>query len=220
MISEGIMMTPNAAVFSAAWGHPNSPSAAEVVLNHFDFSEDESLARQIQSGRMDLMELLIRRHSDRLFRVILHMVPAHNAAEDILQDTWVRVIRKIHQYNTSFPLLTWLTSIALNQCRDYWRRERLRNFWKRSDTAEGTDGTETIPAPDSNPGIESRMDVSRALAKLPQKFREVVVLKFYSGLTQEEIARVLKVPDGTVKSRLYYALGKLRRCLENKEAFG
>jgi RNA polymerase sigma-70 factor (ECF subfamily) len=77
-----------------------------------------------------------------------------------------------------------------------------------------------IPAPDSNPGIESRMDVSRALAKLPHKFREVIVLKFYSGLTQEEIARVLKVPDGTVKSRLHYALGKLRRRLENKEAFG
>jgi RNA polymerase sigma factor (sigma-70 family) len=219
-MSEGILGAWETAVFAAASREPNSYMITNETIKAGEYSEDEALARQIQSGRLDLMVLLVRRHSDRLFRIILHMVPAHNAAEDILQDTWVRVIRKIHQYNTSFPLSTWLTSITLNQCRDYWRRERLRNFWKRSDTAEGTDGTEMIPAPDSNPGIESRMDVSRALAKLPQKFREVVVLKFYSGLTQEEIARVLKVPDGTVKSRLHYALGKLRRRLENKEVFG
>jgi len=218
MTSEGIMRPADAAVFSAVWSRLNSRPASEVVLNQSDFSEDESLARQIQSGRKDLMAVLIRQHSDRLFRIILHMVPAHNAAEDILQDTWVRVVHKFHQYKASYPLSSWLSSIALNLCRDHWRRERLRSFWKRSDAADGTDGTERIPAPDSNPGIESRIDVSGALAKLPQKYREVVVLKFFSGLTQEEIARVLKIPDGTVKSRLHYALDILRRHLEHKEA--
>jgi len=218
MTSEGILKPTEAAVFSAVWSRPNPRPAVEVVLNPLDISEDESLARQIQSGRKDLMAVLIRRHSDRLLRIILHMAPSRTAAEDILQDTWVRVVHKFHQYRASYPLSSWLSCIAINLCRDHWRRERLRSFWKRSDAADGTDGTERIPAPDSNPGIESRIDVSGALAKLPQKYREVVVLKFFSGLTQEEISRVLKIPDGTVKSRLHYALDILRRHLEHKEA--
>lgn len=217
-MSEAILGTLGTAVFSAAFCEQNPCFMMNETVADAEHSQEEGLAIQIQSGRKDLMGLLIRRHSDRLFRVILRMVPAQNAAEDILQETWIRVIRRFHQYNPSFPLSAWLTAIALNQCRDYWRRERLRGFWKRPKTEEGKDGTEMLPAPDSNRALESRMDISRALAKLPSKFREVVILKFYSGLTQEEIARILNVADGTVKSRLHYALAKLRRHLENKEA--
>ena len=175
------------------------------------FPSDETIATQICSGRIDQVDLLVNRYSDRIFRIILRLVQSHGAAEDILQDTWVKVMRKIHQYDPSRPFFSWLARIAVNGCRDYWRKER-RRIWKQH-TAIFKDGDSKPEETYTQEDLEMRENqeiISKALMKISQKLREVVVLKFFNGMTYEEIAQVLDVPAGTVKSRLHYALSKLR----------
>lgn len=176
---------------------------------------DETIAGQISSGRIDLIDILVNRYSDRLFRIILRLIQSHGAAEDILQDTWIKVMRKIHQYDPSRPFISWLTRIAVNGCRDYWRREQRRRFWKQS-TVNNKDSDSKLEETFIQEDTEMRENqavITRALMKISRKLREVVVLKFFNGMTYEEIAQVLDIPAGTVKSRLHYALSKLRENL-------
>lgn len=176
---------------------------------------DETVAVQISSGKIDLIDILVNRYSDRLFRIILRLVQSQGVAEDILQDTWIKVMRKIHQYDPSRPFISWLTRIAVNGCRDYWRRERRRRVWKQASMIN-KDGDSKLEETYIQEDLEMRENqavITWALMKISHKLREVVVLKFFNGMTYEEIAQVLDIPAGTVKSRLHYALSKLREHL-------
>jgi RNA polymerase sigma-70 factor, ECF subfamily len=185
----------------------------ECVTDPSQFS-DETLARLLQSGRMDLAEELVRRYAPRLLRVICRIVRHDVSAEDILQDTWFNVVRKIHLYDASRPLAPWLVRIAVNCCRDHWRKDRWRRFWHRATSSgEQSDPVEALASKETD-GLDSGMDISAALAALSHRHREVVALKFYSGLTHDEIAQVLNIPSGTVKSRLHIALNHLREYFE------
>lgn len=170
----------------------------------------DSLVTQIKAGHREAIAALVQKHSQRLYPIILRMVQSQNAAEDILQDTWILVMRKLHQHDPSRPITPWLTQIAVNCCRSYWRKERLRSFLKPSEFIARHQDLEPKPAGDSPTTWENRQLAGKALQGLSPKLREVVVLKFYSGLTQDEIAEVLKIPVGTVKSRLNYALNAMR----------
>jgi len=176
------------------------------------FPSDEAIANQISSGSIDQIDLLVNRYSDRLFRIILRLTQSHGASEDILQDTWIKVMRKIHQYDSSRPFFSWLMRIAVNGCRDYWRKEHRRRIWKNSFLSSKNGGSklEETFIQEDNEMRENQVMISHALSKISQKLREVVVLKFYNGMTYEEIAQVLDIPAGTVKSRLHYALNKLK----------
>jgi RNA polymerase sigma-70 factor (ECF subfamily) len=171
---------------------------------------DEVLALRIQAGERDLIEELVARHSARLRHLILRLVRSPATADDLLQDTWVQVVRKFRQYDPRRPFAPWITRIALNRCRDHHRRERFRRLWRGTSSAEEADVTQRIPD-DSPADPEAAVIVDRALATLSARHREVVVLKFYSGLTHAEIAEVLGIPSATVKTRLHHALKRLRR---------
>lgn len=199
-------------LLAAAFGDSKKErSSAERLLTNSEVLSAEALAEKIQAGHKDLIDVLVRRYSNWLYTIILRMVQSHIAAEDILQETWVRIIRKFQKYDSSRPLSSWLAAIAVNQCRDYWRRERIRSFWKRSSSPESSEDPDKIVASYSDKDVEKQIEISDALMNLSHKLRQVVVLKFYSGLTHDEIAQILMVPSGTVKSRLHDALMKLRK---------
>ena len=141
---------------------------------------DEAVARQIRSGRIDQIDLLVNRYSDRLFRIILRLIQSQGAAEDILQETWIKVMRKIHQYDPSRPFSSWLTRIAVNSCRDYWRKERRRRIWKKSSMSNRNSDPESQETftHDDFEMRENHVMVLRALMNISNKLREVVVLKF------------------------------------------
>lgn len=180
-------------------------------------TSDSILARQIQDGRSALIGTFIRKHSDTLYLIILRMVQSPHAAEDILQDTWVLVMRKFHQYDPLRPIVPWLIKIAVNCCRSYWRKEHLRSIFKLKEVSENTKSLEPKPETDAHSALETHVMAEMALQTLSRSLREVVVLKFYSGLTNEEIANVLKIPVGTVKSRMNYALTKMRGHFDKEE---
>lgn len=215
-MSVGTYWVLDASILAGALSGPDIWRREGERLVNLRSGKNEALVTQIQAGRQDLMADLVRQHSDRLFAVILRMVQSHSTAEDILQNTWVRVIRKFHQYDPSRPFVPWLTQIAINCCRDFWRRERLRQFLSLSSHSEKPEVLDPKIATESQKALGQQIEVSKALANLSPKLREVIVLKFYSDLTHDEIAEVLRISAGTVKSRLNYALFNLRKYFDKK----
>jgi len=179
--------------------------------------EDAVLIRQIRAGHTDLIEILIRKHSDRLYHIILQIVQSPAAAEDLLQDTWLLVIRNLHRFDPAYPFSPWVTRIAVNACRSHWRKEKLRNLLKSGRIKPEIKTSASILASDVSREVEFKNLARSALKSLPQRLREIVVLRFYSGLTYEEIAEALKIPLGTAKSRLNFALMKMHEFIQSEK---
>lgn len=151
---------------------------------------------------------LYDRHTPRLLRFALRLVgPAGDAAaEDVVQETWLRAVQRIHDFEWRSSLGTWLHSIALNVCRESWRRA----------------GTERIPVADPPeqpaPAIEAKIDLERAIAKLAAGRRAVVVLHDLYGYKHREIAEALGIAEGTSKSQLMHARRELEMLLTSGES--
>ncbi|PZR96245.1 MAG: RNA polymerase subunit sigma-24 [Candidatus Nephthysia bennettiae] len=147
----------------------------------------------------------------RIYRTIYGVVLNEATAEDLTQETFERAYRTREEFRGSAPLGAWLHRIALNLSISHLRRQgRLRQLpfrlFTRPDTGKAFDR------------VDASTLTQRALAALRPKHRAVVVLHFYAGMTRDEIAVVLGVPEGTVASRLSAGLGVMRKALARAES--
>lgn len=141
---------------------------------------------------------------DSLFNFIYRNILDREVAEDIFQETWLRVVKNLEKYNPAIPFKIWLFQIARNLCRDYGRKlKRGRKSLELLRDQEKTFEKKFLPQE------EERLNV--CLKKLPIKYREVIHFRFFEELEYEEIGKILKIPSGTVKSRVNRGLEKLRR---------
>ena len=163
-----------------------------------------------ETDRVDDFEALYERYRLQIYRTIRGIVLDGPAAEDLTQETFERAYRTREEFRGSAPLGAWLHRIAVNLAISHLRRQgRLRQLpfrlFTRPDTGRGFDR------------VEASTLTQRALAALRPKHRAVVVLHFYAGMTREEIAEVLGVPEGTVASRLSAGLAVMRKALARAE---
>ncbi len=155
-------------------------------------------------GDAGAFERLYRRHKDALYRYFLRHVEAADAGE-LYQDVWKNLIQARERYRPDAPFGAWLYRMAHNRLVDHWRQQRPQD-----------EIPEELAAPDSSrPDVETeRSELSQqlraALAQLPAEQREIIVLREERELTLEQIAEIQGVGRETVKSRLRYALAKLR----------
>lgn len=182
---------------------------------------DEELMRRFQEGESLAFEVLLRRHRTAVFRFVLRFVGDRHRAEDLCQETWFKVIRSAQRYRPDARFATWLFAIARNVCVDGSRREAFRRVASLDEPAheDGPAAVEAVPDRDG-PSPERAAHASRlgpvlerAVAALPVDQREVFLLREGAGLPFAEIAAIAGVPEPTVKSRMRYALGALRRAL-------
>ncbi len=177
-----------------------------------------------QAGDARAFEVLVRKHRTPVFNFILRFTSHRARAEDVLQETWLKVVRSASEYTPKAKFTTWLYTIARNLCVDRARKESYRQAASLEAPATGTSAEEGRPLGESLPdeGINPergaynarlRPLLERALAGLPEEQREVFVLREYSGVPFKEIAEVTGVSENTVKSRMRYALEGLRRRL-------
>jgi RNA polymerase sigma-70 factor, ECF subfamily len=177
--------------------------------------EDESvaIARGLRGRDGDVLDWLIERYQHRLFRYLLCLTSRSDLAEDLFQETWVRVIERGHLYNGRSPFVTWLLTVARNLTIDRLRQRRPESL----DALIGA-GPDDKPLdiPASEPSAfdllalqEESDQVSAALSHVSAVFREVLVLRFREELSLEEIADVIGAPLATAKSRLYRGLRAL-----------
>jgi len=145
---------------------------------------------------------LIEQYGDDVYRVAFAILKSKELAEDIFQETFLRVCRSYSSYRGESSEKTWIISIAVNLCRDY-----MRSAWKKRVVV-----TDEFAAYSSESHTENliekrseREELMKAIMNLPDKFREVVILYYYQELSIEDIARALRIPQGTVKSRLFKA---------------
>jgi len=185
-------------------------------------SSDEQLMLAFSRGEVSAFEALMQRHRGPVFNFIFRSTGQAARAEDLLQETWLKVIRGASDYEPRARFTTWLYTIARNLCVDSARKESFREVVSL-DSPIRRDGVEQPIAeclPDGQPAPDRaaynsslRPLLERALMSLPKDQREVFVLREYSGVPFKEIAAVVGMSENTVKSRMRYALEGLRKRL-------
>jgi RNA polymerase sigma-70 factor (ECF subfamily) len=165
---------------------------------------DEELMAAIARGDERALAALIERHAGRLHGFLARLAGDRDDADDLLQDTWVRVARGARSFDPNRKVRPWLFGIAANLARDLHRRRSVR----RRAALDGSTAAAT-GQPVFRP-LE-RIDLRDRVLRLPARLREVLLLRFYEGLDEAEMAEALGVPKGTVKSRLHGAIRELRR---------
>jgi RNA polymerase sigma-70 factor (ECF subfamily) len=174
---------------------------------------DERLMLRFQGGDARAFEVLVRRHRTPLFSFLLRLTGDRGRAEDLCQETFLKVVRASEAWEPRARFQTWLYAIARNQAVDEARRQAFRRA-EPLDGARAADAASDDPPPDGvAEGALLRPKLEAALAALPEEQREVFLLREYAGLRFPEIAEVTGVPENTVKSRMRYALEALRERL-------
>jgi RNA polymerase sigma-70 factor, ECF subfamily len=176
---------------------------------------DEQLMLEFSSGDVRAFEMLVARHRVKVFNFILRLVGERAKAEDLLQDTWLKVIRGASSYSAKAKFTTWVFTVARNACFDHVRRDAHRQT-ETLEAPEEPTVIATMPTPEqAAQQSEVRPKLERALKAIAEEQREVFLLREYAGLSFREIAEVTSTPENTVKSRMRYALEGLRRQLQS-----
>jgi RNA polymerase sigma-70 factor (ECF subfamily) len=177
---------------------------------------DEMLMSSFCAGQTDAFALLLSRYRGPLFNFIARWI-GREQAEDLLQETWLRVLRSAATYRPKAKFKTWLYTLAHNVCIDEARRRAHRESLALEEKA-GSAAPEGLADDGASPeeaahGASLRPLLESALASLPSEQREVFWLREYGELAFKDIATVTGVSENTVKSRMRYALGTLRQKL-------
>lgn len=184
----------------------------------------QSEVAQLRQGDLDALSALLTRYQNRLYRYLLRMLRNQAEAEDLFQQTWVRVAEKIRRYDPSRNFEPWLFALARNLAIDHLRRVRPESLdepiaGSDSETGETPAARLASAEPPVLDGILQRERSSRlheALDSLQVSYREVLTLRFEEEMKLEEIAEVLGVPLSTVKTRLRRGLEHMREALESR----
>ncbi len=181
-----------------------------------DEAADEQLMERYRDGDAGAFDVLYHRHKGGLFRYLLRLCKQQNVAEELFQDVWSNIIRSRERYQPSAKFTTFLYQIAHNRLIDHVRRRPELTLSLNADEAEDDPPEELVPAaPESQPEIvveRKRLaeNLVELIGALPALQREAFLLREEAGLSLEEIAQATGVTPETAKSRLRYAVAKLR----------
>lgn len=179
---------------------------------------DEQLIAKFQEGDEYAFDQIVRRYKEPLLNFVFRFIGNSIEAEDIVQDTFYRVYKNKHYYKEVAKFSTWIYTIASNLSKTELRRRRRRKFFSIHNDSSSEKEYEL---PDSKKGPESNANsivtekiIHNAINKLPSKFRQVIILRDVQEFSYEEIASIIKVPLGTVKSRVNRARLRLQEDLK------
>jgi RNA polymerase sigma-70 factor, ECF subfamily len=188
-----------------------------MTLNTTAETEAANIARGLRERDMELLADLVERSQRRLVRYLLYLTGRRDSAEDLAQETWIRVLQRGSQYNGRQRFDLWLFAIARNLAIDYLRKKQ-----KTVRTASLPDDRDEIllvsssgPSPfEAAARSQDAMRLAAQLQNLPPLYREALLLRFQEDLSLAEIAQVLGAPVTTVTSRIYRGLEALRSAFE------
>ena len=164
--------------------------------------------KRVALGDSDALAGLLERHSSRVHGYLVRYTHSRTDADDLLQETWIRVARSARQFDSGRRFRTWLYGIATNLGRDFLRR---RDTQRRA-LRDVKSGLELTARSDSN--VAERYDLREHVRGLPDRMREVVLLRYFEGMNEADMSASLGIAKGTVKSRLHAALKHLREGYE------
>ena len=179
---------------------------------------DEDLVRSFSKGDNDAFEILLMRHKDRVYNYIFNIVREHSLADDIFQDTFIKVITTIKQgryYDAGNKFVGWLMRIAHNQTIDYYRRLASEKEIS-NDSYEAGDLFNEVSlcdysAHDAIEKEETLNDIETLISMLPDDQRRIVMMRYYQDLSFKEIADLEQISINTALGRMRYALINMRK---------
>lgn len=185
---------------------------------------DEKLFRDYLDGRAEAFELLVRRYTNELFQFVLRFTNDSVAAEDVVQETFLQVHTAADSFDLRRKFKPWLFTIAANKARDHLRRRTRRSELPIDAVIHAADdggkrfiellSVDADPVDEQLIVEEKRRAVRTAVEAMPEKLREMLILAYYHHFPYKDIADVVGVPLGTVKSRLHAAVVAFRSAYE------
>jgi RNA polymerase sigma-70 factor (ECF subfamily) len=163
---------------------------------------DEDLMAAVARGDEAALATLIDRYAASMHAYLFRHSGNREDADDLLQETWVRVARSATSFDTARRFRSWIYGIATNLARDLFRRRMTKQ--------RALHTLATIPPERLGVDSAERGELRERIAELPENMRAVLLLRYYEGMSEAEMAEALDVPSGTVKSRLHAALRRLR----------
>lgn len=159
------------------------------------------------------MEEKIKVYGPRLFGLCMTLCKNTHDAWDLYQETWLRAYERQHQYEPSRPYEGWLTTICVNRYRDYVRRMKIAPFFDFFSSSEEKDMVLGQIPMDTK---EDFSEVREAVNALPEKFREAVILFYFEDKDIKRTAEIMRIPEGTAKTRLRKARSMLKEVLQDE----
>lgn len=188
--------------------------------------EDRNLVSSCQKGHADAFEALVEKYQKKMLNIAYRMIGDYEEACEVVQDAFVSAYKAIGKFRGEAKFSTWMHSIVVNHSKN--RLQQLRTRLHREgpsidDPVENEEGSSPREFPSPDPSAAEELErkevhatVQGCIESLDLEFREVLVLRDVQGLSYDEIRDILKIPDGTVKSRLFRARDAVKDCLKKK----
>ena len=212
----------------ASYMHTNASTAErQPGFSEPSTTSDEVVFEQVQRDDFDAFDTIVLRYKARLYNCVYRMVHSSEMAEDLVQETFLRVFKSRHSYQATSNFSTWIYTIALNLARSELRKRKRRQFFSinSSPSRSSDDSTnEGFDLPDHSFGPEDHLaqsemgrSIQAAIDQLPVKYRTVIVLRDIQELSYEQISDILECPTGTIKSRVNRGRLRLQEMLRHWE---
>ncbi|MCL5021570.1 MAG: sigma-70 family RNA polymerase sigma factor [Bacteroidetes bacterium] len=189
---------------------------------HRRAEEDTVLVKRAVSGDEDAYRALVRRYKYPVAQIVFKLIRDRSQVEDLTQEVFIKAFQHLSDFDYEHQFVSWLFKIANNHCIDYIRRKRLKAF-SIDEQIRSDDGEFAYEIPDSTyePDLDMLREqktrlVHQAIASLPNKYRQVIVLRHQEELTYEEIAKRTGLPVNTIKVQLFRAREMMYKFLKDR----
>lgn len=178
---------------------------------------DEKTEQPVVSDLVISFDELYAEHKAAVYSYTCYLTRNKTEAEDLFQETWLRVVKHLHRIKETEKTRAWLFTIAANLYKDLLRKKKIRiSFWQKNNHSSSLDyrhfGAGKTDDPVEKTELkEAGKKIMQGLEKIPEKLRRVFVLREIEGFSYVEISNILKLPEGTVKSRLHRAIKRLQQ---------
>lgn len=183
----------------------------QQAQNIFSLKDDFSLIKAFNEGDETAFNDLVNRHKEKVRNLIYLNLGSTSSIDDISQEVFLSVYRKLKQFRFQSQFTTWLYTITINKIRDHVRKQKIMSVF----SAFSSDETENVVEPG---GFKENFDINEmvrdAVAKLPGKLKEPLILRDFEGMSYQDIADATGIEIGTIKSRIFRARESLKKMLQ------
>ncbi len=193
-----------------------------IIIHNKSKADDIALIEEALAGKQVSYEKLMKKYYQLIYNLVYRMISKKEDVEDLTQEAFIKAFHSLHHFDKQFAFSTWLFKIATNNAIDYLRKKKLTTFSIDKEIhADDSDYKFEIPDHENKPDnhiIDSQLRkiLDEAIESLPQKYKEVIVMRHKQEKEYEEIAKELKLPLGTVKAHIFRGRELLNKYLKDK----